>query len=319
MTVATSPRGVKRGRFLLRADEHANVAVVIVTYNSAADIPVLIDDLRIAAHYCAIRLVIVDNNSGDGTADIVRAHDDIRLIESGRNAGYAGGINAGLPFTGPCDAVMILNPDVALAPNTVSRLLSAADTDRIGAVVPLLLDGNGETYPSLRREPTLTRALGDALFGSRMWLNRPSFLSESSFRPADYTAAHDVDWATGAALLVSSEVLRAVGQWNEQFFLYSEETDYFRRIRKTGRRIRFEPSAVVTHRGAGSGESPMLAILMAVNRIRYAQLHHGRIYSALFRVIVAVAELLRSYDRTHRRTLAVVLNRKRWQQLPRAG
>ena len=174
------------------------------------------------------------------------------MVESGGNLGYAGGINAGLPFVGQCDAVLILNPDLRLAPDAVTRLLEALNDDRIGAVVPLMLDEDGATYLSLRREPSLTRAIGDAFFGSKLRA-RPGFLSEIDSRPESYLEAHDVDWATGAALLIPAAVVREVGDWNEEFFLYSEETDYFRRIRESGHRVRFEPSAVVKHRGADPG------------------------------------------------------------------
>ena len=267
-----------RDRFV-GADAHADVAVVVVTYNSASDISPLIDDLRFAALDRPLRVIVVDNQSSDGTADIVRAHTDVRLIESGENLGYAGGINAALPFTGPCDAVLILNPDVRLMPEAVTRLLGplVAD-DRIGAVIPLILEMNGMAYPSLHREPSLTRAIGDAFFGSILWRNRPGFLSEVDDRPASYADAHDVDWASGAALLVRNEVVRELGEWNEEFFLYSEETDYCRRIRESGRRIRFEPSAVVKHRKGGSGTSPATATLMAVNRVRYAERYHGFVF-----------------------------------------
>ena len=147
---------------------------------------------------------------------------------------------------------------------------------------------------------------------------RPGFSSETDYRPASYLHAHDVDWATGAAVMVPARVARAVGEWNEEFFLYSEETDYFRRIRARGWRVRFEPSAVVQHRGGGSGSSPELAVLMAVNRVRYIERHHGRAYSLLFRAVVALAEALRSYDPVHRRTLVHVLDRQRWSELPQA-
>jgi GT2 family glycosyltransferase len=301
------------------ADSHADVAVVVVAYNSASDISLLIDDLRVAALDRTLRVIVVDNQSSDGTADIVRAHTDVRLIESGGNLGYAGGINAALPFTEPCGAVLILNPDLRLKPDAVTRLLGAlAVDDRVGAVVPRILDMDGVTYPSLRYEPSLTRAFGDALCGSKLWLNRPGFLSEFDYRPASYLDTHDVDWATGAALLIRAEVARELGEWNEAFFLYSEETDYFRRVREGGHLVRFEPSAVVQHRLGGCGTSPALATLLAVNRIRYAEFHHGALYTALFRAAVALGEALRSYDRAHRRTLAVVTNRGRWRELPAA-
>lgn len=308
--------GVRRGRFVV-GDAHADVAAVVVTHNSASDIALLIDDLRSAAQDRPVRLIVVDNQSSDDTVEIVREHDDIILVEPGGNLGYGGGINAGMRLVGHCAAVLILNPDLTLAPDTVTRLLEAADSDRVGAVVPLMLDEDGTKYCSLRREPSLSRAIGDAFLGGKIRM-RPGFSSEIDARPASYLEAHDVEWATGAVLLVPAAVAREVGHWHEDFFLYSEETDYFRRIRNIGRRIRFEPSAVVKHRGAGSGTSPDLATLMAVNRIRYVELHHGRAYSAVFRAVVALAEGLRSYDAAHRRTLAFILNRWRWNELPQA-
>ncbi|MGY4649576.1 GT2 family glycosyltransferase [Mycobacterium sp. URHB0021] len=296
-------------------DAHADVTAVIVTHNSASDISPLIDDLRVAAADLRLRVVVVDNQSSDGTADIVRTHRDVRLIESTENLGYAGGINAGQAFADPCDAVLILNPDLALAPDTVTRLLAAANTNPIGAVVPLMLRASGATFFSLRREPSLTRAIGDALLGGKArW--RPGFLSQTDTRLKSYAQVHDVDWATGAAVLIPAATAREVGAWNEEFFLYSEEIDYFRRIRESGRVVRFEPLAVVEHRGQGSGASPALAVLMAVNRVRYVERHHGRAYSVLFRAVAALAEGLRFRDAVHRRTLTFILDRSRWDELP---
>ena len=297
----------------------ADVAVVVVTYNSAADIPSLIDDLRVAARARSLRVIVVDNQSSDGTSGIVRAHGDVELVEAGGNLGYAGGINLALPLTEPCDAVLILNPDLRVEPDAVERMFETLTGDpRVGVVVPRILDESETTYPSLRFEPSITRMVGDALFGSKLWLARPPMLSEFDYRPESYEHAHDVDWATGAALLIRAGVVREFGEWNETFFLYSEETEYMRRVRAGGYAVRFEPSAVVRHRLGGSGTSPALATLLAVNRIRYAELHHGALYSTAFRMAVALSEVLRSYDSAHRRTLAVVMNRNHWSGLPAA-
>ena len=262
-------------------------------------------------------MIVVDNQSCDGTVEVVRSHDDIIVIESGGNLGYSGGVNAGLPFVGESETVLILNPDLRLAPNSIMHMLDALDGDRIGAVVPRMLDEDGDTFISLRREPSVFRAIGDSLLGNKL-RGRPAFSSEVESRPERYLAAQDVDWATGAAILMPAAVVRELGDWSEDYFLYSEETDYFRRIRDSGRRVRFEPSAVVRHRRGGSGTSPALAALMAVNRVRYVERHHGRLYSALFRGAVAVGHALRSYDVVHRHTLAFVMSRERWQDLPRA-
>lgn len=305
-----------RGHFV-GVSAFADVTALIVTYNSSSDIGPLIEDLRVAAQDRAIRVVVVDNQSVDHTVDVVRAHVDVKLIQSRENLGYAGGINLGLRHIGPCDAILVVNPDIALVPETVVQLQKAAHDASVGAVVPLMVDRNGAPFPSLRREPSLSRALGDAVLGRRI-PRRPGALSEVDRRPGSYLESHDVDWATGAAILIPADVAREVGEWNEGFFMYSEEIEYFRRIRDSGRRVRFEPLAVVEHTGKGSGASPSLATLMAVNRVRYIERHRGRLYSGFFRATVALGEAMRFYDAVHRRNLAVVVNRRRWRQLPHA-
>lgn len=301
-------------------DAPADVAVIIVTYNSATDVPLLLADLRAAATGHRIRVMVVDNLSSDGTADAVREHSDVRLIESGGNVGYAAGINAALPYIGRCEAVLILNPDLRLEPHAVTRLLGALAADgRVGVVVPHIRDSDGETYPSLRHEPSVSRALGDALFGRKMWLGRPGFLSEFDYRPGHYQHSHDVAWATGAALMIRADVARELGDWNEQFFLYSEETEYFRRVREHDHLVRYEPTAVVMHRLGGSGGSPALATLLAVNRVRYVELYHGWWYSRLFHAAVMLGHALRCYDPAHRQTLATLTGRHRWHRLPSAS
>jgi GT2 family glycosyltransferase len=305
---------VERGRFVGQS-AHADVSVVVVTYNSARDVCELIDGLRVAAHDRSIRLIVVDNHSSDDTVGIVQAEEDIILVESDGNLGYSGGINAGLRLIGNCDNLLFLNPDLAIAPDAVTRLLGAADKERVGAVVPLILDEDGAIYPSLYREPSLIRCLCDAVLGRKI-CSRLGLPSESDIRRASYDEPHFVDWAMGAALMVPAAVAREVGEWNEAFFLYSEEVDYFRQIRTSNLRIRFEPSAVVKHREGGSGRSPDLAALKAVNRVRYIEMYHGSVYSAMFCAAVALRHALRSYDAVHRHTLAVVLRRRRWRELP---
>ncbi|GAB2567647.1 glycosyltransferase [Nocardia heshunensis] len=301
------------------SEQAATVAIIIVTYNSATDIPLLLNDLRSEARDIELRVVVVDNESADGTAEVVRGYPEVVFVPSGGNLGYAGGINVGLAHIGSCAAVLILNPDLRVRPGGIARMVATLDSDeRIGAVVPLIMNTEGHPHISLSREPSVTRAFGDALLGSRAWLDRPAWLSEFDYRPASYGQAHDVDWATGACLLVRGSLVAELGEWNEEFFLYSEETEYFRRIRSSGHVARFDPAAVVEHRLGGSGTSPALATLLEVNRVRYIEKHHNRWYATLFRAMVALAALLRSYDGDHRRTLSVVLDRELWETLPKA-
>jgi GT2 family glycosyltransferase len=288
---------------------------VVVTYNSASDISRLTDGLRVAASDRPVRLIVVDNDSSDDTVALIRSEEDVVLVESGGNLGYAGGLNAGLPFTENSDNVLFLNPDLAIAPDTVTRLLEVVSQDRVGAAVPLIREEDGAVFPSLLHEPSLIRCLCDAVLGRNI-CSRLGLPSEQIIRRESYSAPHEVDWAMGAAVLVPADVVRAVGPWNESFFLYAEEIDYMRRIRTRGLRIQFDPAAVVTHRGGGSGSSIDLEALKAVNRVRYIETYHGRVYSAAFRAAVALRHALRSYRAEHRHLLGVLLRRRRWRDLP---
>jgi GT2 family glycosyltransferase len=132
-----------------------------------------------------------------------------------------------------------------------------------------------------------------------------------------YERPGPVDWGTGAVLVLTSEVDSAVGAWDEErFFLYSEETDYSRRIREAGFTVRYVPEASVTHRGGGSGSGPALTALNEVNRVRYYRKYHGPVGTAVFRAVVILGELMRYRRPANRAALRALLSRRSWASLP---
>lgn len=304
------------GRFA-RSGVHSDCSAIVVTYNSAQDIGPLLDALRLLATQLILRVVVVDNGSVDGTVSIVRNCPDVELVEAQKNLGYSGGINLGRIHSGPTDTLLILNPDAVFEPSAVLRLVRACDDPKVGAAVPRLEDRCGRLYPSLRREPSLSRAFGDALLGPRFG-RRPGWLSELVRGRSEYERTHDVEWATGAVLAITSGCDVQVGSWDERFFLYSEETDYFARVRQAGLRVRFVPHARVVHDGGGSGRSEQLDALMAVNRVRYYEKYHGRFASRLFRSIVVLHHMVRISRPADRRLVRLLTDRRSWPSLPSA-
>ena len=146
----------------------------------------------------------------------------------------------------------------------------------------MLLGDDGSLYMSMRREPSALRALGEAIFGGRLPM-RPGWLSETIRDSTEYDRPRDVDWAGGAAMLISDACNDDVGEWDDsRFFLYSEEVDYAARARRSGYRVRYVPSACAFHEGGGSGRSSGLQALMAVNRIRYYDKYHRWPATCLF-------------------------------------
>jgi GT2 family glycosyltransferase len=288
-------------------------AVLVVTYNSAAYVCDLLDSLPAAAAGLSLRAVVVDNGSTDGTVALVRDRPDVQCIEAGANLGYAGGINLARRYAGQCAFAFVLNPDLVLEAGAIARLAATLRDPAVGVAVPMILDWAGRLEFTLRREPSLSRAIGDAIFGHRV-PHRPGWLSETVRDERAYRNPHSVDWAGGAAAMVSAPCDAAVGPWDERFFLYSEEVDYAARVRGAGFRIEYVPTARIRHHEGGSGSSAALTALMAVNRIRYVA-KRGR-GSRVFRAAVALHELLRVYDPAHRFALRTVLRRSRWSALP---
>jgi len=289
--------------------------VIVVTYNSANDVGELLDSLRADADGLAVAVLVADNASADDTTATARAHAPEALVfDTGGNLGYAAAINAALARLDGSRPVMILNPDAAVAPGALATMLGELRGD-VGAVVPRFVGDDGATSFSLRREPSLSAALGDALLGARL-RSRPARFAEAVFDSAPYETPHSIEWATGAALLLSPAAIAAIGPWDERFFLYSEETDYFRRLRDAGFRVMYVPDAVVRHSEGGSGSSPRLDALMAVNRIRYIRKHHSRLYAGVYRGLVALGELLRLGIPGHALALRSVMRESSWARLP---
>jgi GT2 family glycosyltransferase len=306
----------RTGVFERSAAVVVDCTVITVTYNSADRIVGLLDTLPAAADGLRVRVIVVDNGSRDDLPGAIAKYPDVVLHPTGQNLGYSGGINAGRMLLGETGAVLILNPDLKMAPGSIRKLLDALAEEGVGAAVPRFADENGEPYPSLRREPSIARALGDALLGMK-WLNRPAALSETVWARELYGRPGDVEWATGAVLAIARAADAAVGAWDdERFFLYSEETDYARRLRQGGWTIRYVPDAVVSHEGGASGASHALIALTTVNRVRYFAKYHGRFATAVFRAIVALNDLLRIHRPANRYALCVLLSRKRWARLP---
>ena len=296
--------------------ELVDVAVIVVTYNSGTLIEDLVASLPSGLAGLTWHLVIADNDSSDDTVMRIRAAaPDATVVETGRNGGYAAGINAGLEVAPPHRAALILNPDVRLTAGAGATLLAAFSDRTVGIVAPLLIDANGELIASQRREPTVLRAWADALVGASRAGRFPR-LGEVVTDPKLYRSATDTDWAEGSTLLIRSECLQACGPWDESFFLYSEETEYALRARDAGFRTRFVPEAKAIHLEGGS--NPQLCALLVVNRVRFFRRRHGRVASAAFWAALVAREGSRALlgSANSRESVEALTDRARLRETP---
>ncbi|MEU9300175.1 glycosyltransferase family 2 protein [Streptomyces sp. NPDC048269] len=282
------------------------VAVLVVTWNSAGVLPEFLASLPEGMAGLDWRLVVADNDSADDTVEVVRSlAPEATLVQTGRNAGYAAGVNAALAaaaeWEGGFRAALVCNPDIRMRRGCAKVLVDALGADpavgngrRVGISVPLLYEEDGRTLlHSLRRESRVTRALGEAVLGNRRAGRFPRW-SELVTDPSAYERATVADWATGALMALSRACLDACGAWDESFFLYSEETEYCLRARDRGFVTRLEPAAAATHLGGDSQVSPRLWTLLTLNRVRLYRRRHGVAATAAFRAAVLLRETSRA-------------------------
>ena len=228
------------------------VAVVVVTFRSREHVGRCLASVRAAG---VAEVVVVDNASGDGTADVARAADPTAVVvESPRNLGFGAGNNLGVARCAS-PLVLFLNPDAELQPGALAALVSALDTPAVGAAGPRTLNADGT--PQLSFGPVLT--LRSEVRQRRLVLGvrerRPEALAEVD---ALTRQASEPAWLSASCLLVRREALQAVGGFDEGFFLYEEDVDLGYRIRAAGWRLVHVPSATVLHhlgRSAAAGDA----------------------------------------------------------------
>jgi N-acetylglucosaminyl-diphospho-decaprenol L-rhamnosyltransferase len=301
-----------------RMDEGVDIAVVVVMYNSSELLPALLESLHPGLRGLTWHLTLVDNASTDDSADAARRlAPHATVVATGRNGGYAAGINAGVRSAVRHKAVLILNPDVRLADGCVAELARALGETGIGIAVPRLVDGDGKLVYSMRREPTLLRASADAVIGA-LRAGRVKALGEVVSDRRQYDRQQLTDWSEGAIMLISSECMIAAGGWDESFFLYSEETDFALRARDLGYATTFVPTARAVHLQGGSATNPALWPLVVRNRVRLYRRRHSLLRSIAFYAAVLCREATRAVlgRETNRAALKLLLSPARMQNQP---
>lgn len=270
------------------------VTIAVVTWNSADVLPGLVASLPDGAGGVPWHLVVVDNDSSDDTVAVARRLcPEATVVQTGRNAGYAAGVNAAVAAAPDAPAVLVLNPDVRLQPGCLPTLVAALDLPGTGIAVPRLTDGDGALIHSMRRRPTLLRAFADAFVGATL-AGRWPLTGEVVSDPARYASDATPDWAEGSTQLVSRACLDACGPWDESYFLYSEETEFHLRSGAHGFGVRYVADAGAVHLEGDSGTSPRLWALLTANRLRLFSLLASRPRTALYWLALVLRESSRA-------------------------
>ena len=246
--------------------DRPRVAVVVLNYLAVDDTRTAVESVQ-RGDFLESLIVVVDNSPDVRVTESLRAHLDpcVTLVRAGDNIGYAAGNNLGIRKAlelAPVDYVWVLNPDTLVAPDALSWLVLAADSDPGAAIVASRLvsaDGASILYDGATIDPVsgATTLLGSGL--------------PTSGSPAN--AARATDYAHGASMLLRTASMAHLGRMTEDYFLYFEETDFSLRARRAGSRILIEPRSVVRHTRRSWGELPTSTYIyyMVRNREIFAE------------------------------------------------
>jgi len=245
-----------------------DVSVVVVTFDALPWVERCLESVR--GH----DVVVVDHGSTDGTLELVRGRfPDVRVIEQD-NRGMGGGNNAGMRIASG-RYWLLLNSDAWVVGDGLERLVAFADAHPEAAVVgPRLSNTDGTLQRSARAEPSVWR-LTTEYAGVRKLAPGSSLLNPLYLGGFDHTTVREVDWLSGAALLVRREAADEVGLFDESFFMFSEEVDWLTRFRRAGWAVLFYPAAEVVHVGGATHGGRMYAENLR-GQLRFLDKHHGR-------------------------------------------
>ena len=250
------------------------LTIIIVSYNSKGDLERAIGSLTQPAPRVEHEIVVVDNASTDGSPAYVRERwPGVQLIASDVNLGFAKANNLGLRHTNS-ELVLFLNPDTIVAPGAVDRLVSALDARRDVAIVgPRIVDGRGRAELSFGAMMTPWTEIRQKILVRG---NDRGLIPFTSMVDRMTRHTHQVDWVSGACLLIRRADLDEVGGFDERFFMYTEDVDLCASVRRRGRSVLFTAETEVVHLRGRSAASAAQATADAYRRsqIAFYRKHH---------------------------------------------
>ncbi|MEA2199936.1 MAG: hypothetical protein QOI89_532 [Solirubrobacteraceae bacterium] len=210
--------------------------------------------------------VVVDNASRDGTVERVRDHARwAQLVELPANRGFAAACNLGIASILDADVIILLNPDVEVPPDFLTRVARLDWPSDVAARGPAIVNWQGQLEQSARGFPRArTGLLGRTSLLARVRPN--SRLLRADLRAKRDSGPRAVDWVSGACLIVPAEMFRSVGMLDDRYFMYWEDADWCRRAHDRGYSVIYDPALCVTHHQGSSSRERWAMTTIAFHR-----------------------------------------------------
>lgn len=236
------------------------VAVVVLNYKVADEVIECIKSV-LDSTYKDIKIIVVDNNSGDGLKTAIKKFPQVKFIQNKENLGYTGGNNIGIKkaLELEADYVLILNPDTTIDAKAIEHLVKVAEKENAGIFGPKILFGDGKTI-----------WYGGGIIDQDNILGIHRRMDEKD--QGQYETMEETEFASGAAMFVKAQVFNKIGFFDDRYFLYLEDMEFCFRAKKEGIGIMYIPKAVIYHKNAKSTGlgSPLQDYYITRNRLIFA-------------------------------------------------
>lgn len=253
-----------------------DLSVVIVTFNSERTIEACLSSIAASCVALSWEVKVVDNNSHDNTISIASGYDNVDIKRCSRNLGFAAACNIGArEATGT--NLLFLNPDAYAVGDSLSKMVAFEESVGSGTIVGgSVIDQDGEFTSSIRSFPSVFKLLSEALFLHKMF-PKSSLFGTYFYSNISRNLPVNVDAVEGSFMLVPTAVFRKLGGFDESFFLYSEDTDFCFRARKTGVPVVFFPDAKAVHAGQSADDrvSERYVMSMHLAQLKFIRRHFG--------------------------------------------
>jgi N-acetylglucosaminyl-diphospho-decaprenol L-rhamnosyltransferase len=243
MAWASNERFMPLRREVEKNRKFQDLSVVIVSYNVMDYVEACLSSIKENLSSSAVETIVIDNASTDGSPDMIRENFPwAKLIKNHRNLGYSRANNQGIKEA-EGEFILLLNPDTVILPNAINILQNELRNDpTIGAVGPLLFSSENRFQVSFGMEISFFHEFLQKSVLNNYFRRKLKKMKEK----------REVGWLSGACLLTRKSILEKAGLFDEDFFLYFEDIDLCRRIRKRGRKLILVPEAKVYHAEGGS-------------------------------------------------------------------
>ena len=302
----------------------STTAVAVVNYNTRDLLRQCLDTVLIEI---PDEIVVVDNASSDGSAEMVKADfPGITLLENKKNLGYSVAVNQAVRHCSS-EFILLLNSDTLVKPGTLHTLADYMHLNlQVAVVGPRLVNPDGSLQASCYSFPTPLDIFLDVTHLSRL-IGYVPYLKERHLRSWSHNRTRHVPWVLGAATLLRRKSLEEVGGFEESFFMYYEEVDLCYRLTKRGWQIHYNPAVVVTHIGGASTQQARaeMAVQFYSSLAHFYSLHYSHIRMAELVIIitcVALGRLVRdtllfSITKQADKRTQLQANLEAWQRLLR--